>query len=334
VTFLLGLICLSLLIIVHELAHFGAARLLRIPVNEFGVGFGPRLLGTTIRGTRYVWRLIPVGGYVSIEGEQRAAPDDRAAFINRPLWQRSLVIIAGPLANILVGVAIFALLLATLTTTFTITQITSGSPAATAGLLVNDRVISIDGQPPTTETSLKEAIGAAATRGAALTLVVAQPSQAPRNVVVTPGAAGTIGIAYDGYVRQSLPAALLASLDFSRQVVVSIGQGLVALASGASGAQLAGPIGISTTLGEQITSNNPLLFWQILALISVNLGVMNLLPLLPLDGGRLFLGILKSFRRRDLSPQTEMGFMLTGLALFAFVLLVASIGDIARLLSS
>jgi regulator of sigma E protease len=365
------------LIFLHELGHFVAARACRVEVEEFSLGFGPKLAGVRRGATLYALRLIPVLGYVRMAGMYPIAPEtlrrDReqdgegeadpsrgalaealrsqdanargVGFASKPLAQRVLIIAAGPITNFLVALVLYAAVFGAvglpLSPTLQVRSVEPGSPAAQAGIRPGDTVEAVDGNPVQGWQDLHQAIVAdsAAAPGGALAITLVRAGRR-LTLAVTPQAGpngpmiGVVPVMQS--VRLSAPRAAAAGLA---QTGASIYQSLAAVVSlivnavlrHQSQAQLMGPIGI----GSQIDLANqagPAVLMLLAALLSANLGLLNLLPVPALDGGRLaFLGVEWLRGGRPVDPAKEGMVHFIGLAvLMAFILLV-SMHDIANL---
>lgn len=346
------------LIFVHELGHFVAARLCGVEVEEFSLGFGPKLLGVRWRGTLYALRLFPILGYVRMAGMYPAANDgsEEAArsqaanargsgFASRPLWQRVTVIAAGPMTNFVVAFALYAaafgLVGLPVAPTLQIRAVESGMPAAAAGIRPGDRVVAVDGTPIHSWGALHTAIVRAvkATPGQPLQLVVRRGT-AQRTLRVHPR------LTASGPLIGVLPVLQIARLPPLRalwgavlQTGTTVVQSLTALGSligsavqhRPTQAKLVGPIGIGNAI-DQASQVGAVAVMLLAALLSANLGLLNLLPIPALDGGRLaFLGIEWARGGRPVDPAKEGLVHFIGLALLMAMIVLVSVHDLGQL---
>jgi regulator of sigma E protease len=361
---------LVILILVHEVGHFAAAKLSGITVEEFGIGFPPRAASLTWHGTRYSVNWIPLGGFVKMLGEdgdievrrlrEQGLNDDdiehalEGAFNRRPIVIRVGVLLAGVAMNFLLAIALFAMAFSVPRPVgegaLTVTQIQPGSPAAeTSGLEVEDVILGADGQAFERTSELTEYLQEHA--GTDVTLQVVR-DDAPIDVVVVPRVltaeelargVGPVGFGYDPERIGEDPPLAEGPLDAIAQgasatwtLAIQIPGGLVEAVGGLLGlnpnaGEARGPIGIAQETGEVLDSP---LFNQLLfvGLLSVNLAVLNVLPFPPLDGGRIAVVLLEAVRRRKLPAEREALIYLTGFAFLIALVILISIQDIQRLI--
>ena len=345
---------LAILIVVHEQGHFWAARLMKIPVLEFAVGFGPKLLGWKSKkhGTSFVLRAIPLGGYCSFYGEdslEELPKDDPRIFVNHGVWKRMFVIVMGPMMNFLL-----AFLLATgyywacgiPTATGVdpyLAEVMAAGPAYDAGLRAGDVIEEINGVPMldgTTDTLLN-------------TIAAYQPGQGPlelkirrgqeeKTVSLTPvwdEAEGKmrIGVMIGGRYRvQNTPANLLEAAGASGEMcwqaggmILSALKRLVTTGEGLD--QTSGPVGIISIVSTEVSSGGFQAFLELLITISINLGLMNLLPIPGLDGSRLIFCLLEAIRGKPVPRQKEAIVHTVGMVLLFGLMIVLTFRDVMRL---
>lgn len=346
------------LIFFHEMGHFLAARACGVEVEEFSLGFGPKLAGFHSGGTLYALRLIPVIGYVRMAGMYPAESDgsvDAArsldanargvGFLCRPLYQRVLMIVAGPLVNFLIAFILYATVLGAVgipvAATLRIRTVEAGMPAAAAGIRPGDTVQAINGSPVQTWSELHQAIlSAAGTTGDQSMQVTIERGAARHTLVVKPqhtSGGPLIGIV--PVLRTSRLSALKALLQGGSATVAAVYQslaGLVMLIAGAIAhrsqqAQLMGPIGIGSAI-DQANQAGAAALMLLAAILSANLGLLNLLPIPALDGGRLaFLGVEWLRGGRPIDPVKEGMVHFIGLAVLMAFIVIVSMHDIAQL---
>ena len=335
-------IVFSFIALSHELGHFIWAKRAGIRVFEFGVGFGPRLFAFEKNGTTFSLCLIPILAFVRIAGEgdsdeDRACPESER-FQSKTIWQRAQALAAGPLVNI---AAAFVLL--TVLFTFAgvpsrpsneIGAVNKNSVAEKAGLKVGDLLVSINGKKYPDMTAAIEFIHA--NGGKNLTLVVRRGSQ-QLAINATPKFNPKMKIALLGFSPKPIyrPVNLLQAVYHgATQTYSMVAQTLLVVwllvRGGVSIGDLAGPIGIAQITGQYAqTGLISLIYFT--AFISVNIGVLNLLPLPALDGGRLVFVLLEWVRRKPVNPDLENKVHQWGLIALLALMAVVSVGDIMRL---
>jgi regulator of sigma E protease len=343
------------LVFFHELGHYWVARWFGVGAEQFSIGFGREITGwTDKRGTRWKVGWLPLGGYVRFVGDMNPAsqpdpdadipPDIRAtAFHLRPWWQRFLIVLAGPVANFLLAIAIFAGFFAAFgvpTTPNIVSGIIAGSPAERAGLAVGDRIVEMDGRStPTFEmighvASLNpgERVAIRILRGteefttSVKLSVVEETDRFGRTFRI-----GRLGIPNPGRRMEQVPASQLIPHAVDKTVVLtrSMVEGLWQIISGRrSVKELGGPLKIAQIAGQQ-ASVSWLDFASLVALISINLGFINLLPVPMLDGGHLVFYVAEGIRRRPVSERAQDWAFRGGLALLLALLLFTTVNDLA-----
>jgi len=328
---------LATLIMVHELGHFTCAKLMGVRVEEFGLGFPPRLKGWKRGGTVYSLNAIPIGGFVKMLGENgsEAEPDSFGA---KAPWKRFIILIAGPTMNLTLAVVIFffAFLGGYPRGLTTVTGVAPGSPAAQAGLRTGDTIVAVDGKRVKYSDDLRTAImGKLGTR---VQVAVRRGSRVMRFVVVPrvhpPRNQGAVGVAlYKTVTLAYSPGdALKLSLQQVSLAITSIPT-LIQSVSQHGGSGVSGPIGIAygTT---QVVKNEPKTgfgtIFEWMAILSASLGILNLLPIPALDGGRIAFVLLSWVRRRNLDPELEGVIHMIGMAVLLVLILVISYQDVVR----
>ncbi|MDP9353112.1 MAG: RIP metalloprotease RseP [Chloroflexota bacterium] len=333
---------LGLLVFVHELGHFVTARMNGIRVDEFGFGFPPRLFGIKRGGVMYSINAIPVGGFVRIHGENGENADDPDAFGSKKPWQRAIVLSAGSIMNVLLAVLIFAGLAMTagLPTSrgALVSAVASQSPAAEAGLQSGDKLVSIAGTRITSQEDVAEAVQQVLGTEASL-VVEREGREIPVRLTPRrdpPPGEGAIGItvAPDLVQERYGPlGALRAGVERSVSTVLLFIAGIGDLITGrVEGGGVAGPVGIAQVTSEIADRDGALvnlLTWT--AFLSLNLFLVNLLPLPALDGGRLAFVLLEAIRRKKVPPQREAVVHAVGMMLLLTFLVVISFFDLRRI---
>lgn len=348
-------VVIGVLVFVHEMGHYLAGRLLGIKADAFSIGFGHELAGwTDRRGTRWKVGALPLGGYVKFAGDAdatsrpadavAATPAERAVMFQfRPIWQRALVILAGPATNFVFAILIFTgffVIYGQSVTPPVVARVMAGSAAAGAGLRVGDRIVSLDGRSVATFEDLVGTV--ASSTGTPLAAEVERRGQRLR-LMVRPRLVdrsdefgshyrvGQLGILAGKreIVARSLPAALVAGTDEVAKLIGTIGRGLGQVIRGHRAAsELGGPIKIAQISGQAAALGLPNLI-QFVAFVSINLGFINLLPVPMLDGGHLFLYAVEAVRRRPLAPKVQEWAFMSGFAALTSLMVFLTWNDLA-----
>jgi regulator of sigma E protease len=351
---LIAFVCaLGPLVFFHELGHYLVGRLFKVPAEVFSIGFGRELFGWTDKqGTRWKVSLLPLGGYVKFVGDMGPASNpadaeeipeelrDRA-FQFRPVWQRFLIVLAGPVANFILAIVIFAAFFALIGAPISnvVGAVRADTPAARAGVQPGDRILSVAGRSTPTFADL---FNATAVRPGETVVVEVQRGTAVRELRVTLASdiltdsygqqmkRGVFGIAPSVRELRAMPIteAVPEAVTQTFRLTGAIIDGLTQIIRGRiSASQIGGPIRIAQVAGES-AAGGPLQFVQLLALLSINLGFINLLPVPMLDGGHLFFYAIEAVRRRPLSAQALDWAFRGGLALILALLVFATFNDL------
>ncbi|WP_306488030.1 RIP metalloprotease RseP [Agathobaculum sp.] len=338
---ILAILAFGMLVIVHEFGHFITAKRGGVQVNEFWIGMGPTLLKKQHNGTLYCLKLLPFGGACVMEGEDSESDNDHA-FGKASLPRRMLIVAAGALMNFLVG---FLIVLAVIQPNgpnggYIVSTIDSVDPASTAaaagGLQAGDEILEVDGY----NILLRSDFEMALSRGMNTTYEVVVRRDGEKvtlpAVVLEATIEGEDGRKMIGLTFAEQPdsigmhvnMAVRTSLNYARLVWVSLGM----LVSGQVGVdQLSGPVGVASVMATT-ASYSISAFLQLVAFISINLGVMNLLPLPALDGGRLVFLIIEGIRRKPVPAKYEGYIHAAGLMLLLALMVYVTGQDIVRLI--
>lgn len=331
---LAAILVFSVIILVHELGHFLAAKHVGIEVEEFSIGFGPRLTGFHAIDTKFSVRAIPLGGFVRMLGEEdEEQKDAQGSFLSKTPLQRMFVIASGPVMNFILAIFLFMLIFGVVglpvLSEARIGSVLPGLPAEQAGLHGGDLVLELDGEPVETWGELQEYI--MDNPGNPVNFLIQRNGQLLEvPVIPRPTAEGAeIGISAPIQrlgVFASIQEGIKQTYKVTKVVLVSIYQ---ILTRQLPADDLTGPIGIVYYVGAAARAGlvNVL---SLAALISVNLGLFNLLPIPALDGSKLvFLGV-ELVRRKPLDPQKENLVHLVGFALLISLMIVVMYRDILR----
>jgi regulator of sigma E protease len=347
------ILVLGALIFFHELGHFTVAKSMGIGVRTFALGFGKKIAGFTWGGTEYRLCLVPLGGYVQLMGETpgeelRREEDTRRSFSHRPPWQRMLVVGAGPVFNFVLALVIYAgifLIVGQQMLAPTIGSVLEGTPAERAGLQSGDRIVSIGGEPIEYWHELAEHIRGSGgerlvlrvERGDAIRAFQVTPRvETTENIFGEKVEAARIGIkvAGDTIYRELGPLeAVGAGAQQTWRVVKLTFLGLVKIIQQAVPLEsLGGPILIAQLVGKE-AQQGLVDVLGLTALISVNLGILNLLPIPVLDGGHLFFFGLETLLGRPVDPKWREIAMRIGLSLLIALMILVIYNDLFRLFS-
>ena len=327
---------------IHECGHFMMAKLFKVRVNEFSLGMGPCLFKKQKGETQYSVRLFPIGGYVAMEGEDGES-EDAGAFNKKPVWQKILVVIAGALMNLILGLLLLIILLSCCTDligTNTIKEFQPNAVSEQYGLQAGDKFVKIDGHRVWSEQDLTFLLSRS-TDGV-FDFVVERDGQKVKldNVKFdTEVMEGITLIRYDFVIIGEPPRflnVLKNSFTQSASIVRMVWLSLGDLITGRFGmSQLAGPVGtvniVADIANDAANTKNLETLLTIMAFITINVGVANLLPLPALDGGRLLFLIIEGIRRKPVNPKYEGYVHTTGLVLLMILMLVVTINDIIRI---
>ena len=343
-----AVLVLGVLIFVHELGHFLVAKRAGVSVLKFSLGFGPKIAGFTRGGTEYLLSAIPLGGYVKMLGEdpKEEVADLERSFSAKPIGWRSLIILAGPGSNFLLAIAIFwvVFMVGVPTLTTKVGEVMEGFPAQEAGLLRGDRIVAIQGQPIEKWEELAKQIHQSPGRPVRLTveregqrfdLAVAPKATKQKNLFGEEQEIGLLGIApaEEFLTERTNPItafgrAVYKTYDLSVLILITFGKLLQGVVPAKT---IGGPLLVAQMAGEQARLGVlNLLFFT--ALLSINLAILNLLPIPILDGGHLFFALIEAARGKPVSLKKREMAQQVGLVLLVALMIFAFYNDIFRLL--
>lgn len=335
---LLTVIMISVLALLHELGHFMTARIFHVPVKEFAVGMGPKLLSKKSRksGTAYSLRALPIGGFVSMVGEDEDSEDENA-LCKKPVWQRMIITVAGSLMNIITGfvLMLIVVLLSVRIGETTVSGFADGALTEKSGLMIGDEILSVDGNSVHVAGELSYEIMRNATRpidlkvrrgGEVITLEdVYFPTETVEGV--------KFGVAdfFCAPVEKNLPNVLKQTFFRSVSAVKMVWESLVDLVTGRYSVEhVSGPVGVATAVSDAAKSGvADFLFLAVV--VAMNLGVFNLLPIPALDGGRLFFQLVELVRGKPVKPHVEGYIHFAGIVLLMLLMVVVTFKDILNL---
>ncbi len=348
-------VVLGVLIFVHEFGHFLFAKLFKVRVLKFSLGFGPKIFGRTVGETEYLISAFPLGGYVKMFGEnpdevEGAASDKAASFAHKSVWQRFLIVLAGPLFNLLFSVLLFFVIFLSVGLpdshdTTRVGQVNPDSPAAAAGLQVDDTILAINSNDTVGWLDVLNAVKDSGGKELQLTIlrdnnelqlkVIPQVDQVKNIFGEEVGERYMIGIVKAEdlfYSPTGIVGAFTAACAQTWMYISLTVMGFVKLAQQVVPVkELGGPILIAQIAGKQMEAG-----WINLAffmgLLSVNLGILNLLPIPVLDGGHLMFLSVEAIRRKPMTEKVQIMAQQAGMALLGTLMIFVFYNDIARIM--
>ena len=339
---LLALFFFGLIIMTHELGHFLFAKLFKVKVNEFSVGMGPTLFKKQKGETKYSVRLLPIGGYVAMEGEDEDS-DVEGSLNSKPAWQRGIILLAGAFINILTGMIIMAVLLSTtdLIGLPEIAGFTENSVSSSYGLEQGDRILVVNNHKIHTEYDLSYFV--MTDKDGVSDLIVLRDGEEKmiRRVNFKMLEADGMKVAVPDFIVKGVKPspgivtkyAFLDSISVARVVWDSMGK---LIKGEVSAKQLSGPIGavgvVADSTKAAATSKSYRGLLSMLAFIALNVGFFNLLPFPALDGGRFVFVILEGIFRRPVSERFQQSLNAAGMLFLLGLMIYVTVNDVIKLL--
>ena len=329
-TIIYAILIFCFLIFVHELGHFLVAKACGVQVNEFAIGMGPAIYKKQKGETLYAVRVFPIGGYCAMEGEDEDSENPRA-FNNQPAWQRALVLAAGSFMNLLTCVVLLIIIAfwAGQATT-TIDQVTADSPAARAGIQSGDTITAIDGKAIQDWDSLIQSIGYSKEDTAQITLLrdgkeetltteLEYNKEQKRNMIgITP------------VMQHHFFSSFGQGIKNTGRMTVMMYDTLRQLFTGdVSIKELSGPVGIVYAVNETAKSGVMYVIY-LAALLSLNLAIINMLPLPALDGGRLLFLLIRKITGKAVTDEMEGRIHFIGIMLLMLLMVYVTFNDVIK----
>jgi len=353
-TVLAFLLVIGPLIFIHELGHYFAGRWFGVKADTFSIGFGREIGGwTDKRGTRWKVGWLPLGGYVKFKGDMNPAstpsdewlalpPEERnQTFQAKPLWQRFIIVAAGPVTNFAFAIVALMIIFATIgypSSPALVGGVVAGSPAARAGLQPGDRITAVDGRAVETYVEFQRFVMLRPEQelrltldrgGRAIELPIVPAAETARDEFGNEARIGRIGI--EGrIVPEPLPisqlpgAAIHTTVSTVEMMVFTLGQ---VITGERSVKELGGPLKIAEVSGQQASLGWLPFFW-LMVMVSINLGFINLLPIPLLDGGHLLFYVIEGVRRKPLKPEAQEWAFRTGLAVLLALMVFITFNDL------
>ena len=348
ITILLIIIAVLLfcfMILFHEFGHFFTAKLCGIRVNEFAFGMGPRLLHFKKGETTYSWRLLPIGGFCAMEGENGESSDERA-FVNKPVWKRMIVIVSGGLMNILLGLVLMFIVVVQqpMYTTTQIAEFTEDALTPSYGLQKDDQFYSIDGYRTFTARDVTFALTLADPNRMDITVI--RDGEKVKLEQVAMKSSEMDGRLFPVVDFRVYPEArtfgtvmshtFSNTVSYTRMVWASLG----AIITGkVSITNLSGPVGTASAITQVASAGAGASFmtrlnniFLLMVIITINLGVINLLPLPALDGGRFLFLVIEAIRRKPINRKYEGWIHAGGLIALLLFMAFITVQDVLRLI--
>lgn len=333
-TIIAAILLFGAIVFIHELGHFLFAKKAGVTIHEFAIGMGPKIFSTTKGETKYSIRLLPLGGYVSMEGEDGESKDP-GAFGRKTLLQRASILFAGPFFNIVFAaillIPVFIYMGAPSTT---LGQIVPNSPAQAIGLQVNDKIVNINGNEIKSWEDVTTNLHGSDGKDVKINIdrdgktkefnVTPQKNEQGNYVI-------GIGSKYEKSFFGSIGRAFTTTIDMTKQMLMFVGQLVTGTVPGGVESAVTGPVGVIGIVSDAAKTGLPNLLY-IASVISLNLGILNLLPIPALDGGRLvMLGIEGIRGGKKLDPNKEAMIHMAGFALLMGFMVFITYKDIVRL---
>lgn len=328
-TIIYAILMLCMLIFIHEFGHFIAAKACGVKVNEFALGMGPVLVQKQKGDTMYSLRAIPIGGFCAMEGEDEESTHDDA-FCNKKPWQKAVILIAGSFMNLIAAIILMiAVTFCIGSPTNTIGDVTKGSPAERAGILAGDKIIEISDYKVDDWYSLSDAIDKFK-EGEKMEIVVDRDGQEYNFSVAPEKIDGKViigvGAAYEKNIGRAIVDGPKATWNMTKMMYSTIKQ---LITGDVAAKDLSGVVGIVYMVDQSI-SQGLITFLYFMALLSLNLAVMNMLPFPALDGGRLLFVIIRKVTGKAITDNMEAVVHMIGMLLLIALMIYVTWQDILR----
>ncbi len=330
-TAIASVLIFGLLILVHELGHYFVARLTGIRVLELAIGFGPKIFGWTKNNTDYSLRIFPLGGFCRMLGENPEEANEPDSFPQKPIISRAAVLVSGAGMNLILAVVVFFIIFFFLigvpvTNSGMIGQVIEEMPAVSAGLQKGDIITSIDGQPV---GDWEDILVLISSKPATQIELLVERDNLEFPVLLQTEMDPETGRGMIGITPPVLKYRFFDSFTLSFQRFGMIISSIFQVITGRAPLDVAGPVGIIFVIGE-VAQTGMVNLLLLTALISISLGIMNLLPIPALDGGRLFFLIIEGLRGKRIDPEKEGFIHFVGFAILILLILFVTYQDLIR----
>lgn len=342
ITFIASVFVFCLLIFIHEFGHFIAAKAVGVTVHEFAIGMGPKIISWQGKETKYSIRILPIGGYVKLEGEDEDSQSENA-LCNKAPWKRFIVLFAGAFMNLLLGFLLFIILVFNSTIrTSTVDTVVKGSAFEQAGIQPGYEIIRMAGEEYSSDISsyndityfeykngFKDGVNITFDTGNGTVTKYIEKKEIP-------GEDGTQGRKIYGFTPgiadKNAGTVIVAAVDDFTFMTKMIFASFIDLFTGKVPADaVSGPVGIVNEIGNAADTGF-LSLLALLAMLSVNLGIMNLLPIPALDGGRILFVLIEMIFRKPVPRDKEAWIHFIGFALLIALILVVTFNDVRKLI--
>lgn len=338
----IALLVFSVIILFHEFGHFLLAKLNKITVVEFSLGMGPRLLSFEAGGTRYSWKLLPFGGSCMMLGED-GEEEEEGSFGSKSVWARMSVIAAGPIFNFILAFIMALFIVGNLGYDVPVLlNVTEGMPAADAGLQAGDRIVKMNGKRIHLYREVQNY--SMFHQGETVVFQYERDGELHEATVTPELTNGSYKYGIGGNINYRQKTNVLQTLEYSAyEVYYWIDTTVSSLGflfkGGVQLDDMSGPVGVVDAIGttyQESRDEGAFYVWMnllnIAILLSANLGVMNLLPVPALDGGRLTFLIVEAIRRKRVEPELEAKIHFAGLMLLMLLMVVVMFNDVKKLI--
>lgn len=331
-----ALFILMILVLVHEGGHFFAARALGVRVNEFAIGMGPVLLHKKRKNTEFSVRLVPIGGYVAMDEDSSADADDKAAFNNKPWWARTIILMAGPFMNFVLAVIVIAGLIIYMGTSVSnqVERVTDASPAFEAGMLAGDVITAVDGKAVSDDNEAALYLQAASKTSDNVEITVDRNGKEKLfklGFQVSDDGSKLIGIRFEN--NHNPVVGLSRSFKQSVEIEKQIFKVLADLITGKGSVKdVSGPVGL-VTIVDQVSRTGIFNMLYLMALLSLNLGLINILPFPALDGGRILFVFIRAVTGKVITDEIESKFHFAGIMILFMFMILITFKDIKTLIT-
>ena len=336
-TFLIAVVMLGLIIFVHELGHFLTAKLFKMPVSEFSIGMGPQVFSVDTKNTAYSFRAIPIGGYVNIDGMEIGSEVENG-FSSKPTYQRFIVLFAGVFMNFLMAfILLFAIAKINGRIEYDTNAIIGGLVKGGANeqiLKVDDKILELDGKKINVWTDISKITKASQNKEEISALIERNGKEENITLKLTKDEENNRVVLGISPKYKKIDLSTTESLDFAKNSFNSIFtdtiKGFFTLFSGkASLKEISGPVGIFKVVGE-VSKFGWVSIISLCVVLSINIGVLNLLPIPALDGGRIIFVFLELFGIK-INKKWEEKLYKSGMILLLFFILMISVNDVWKL---
>lgn len=337
---IIALLIFGFLILIHEFGHYIMARVFKVGINEFSVGMGPKVLSKRSKktGIAYSLRLLPIGGFVSMDGEEEDSGSEDS-LTSKPIWQRFLIMVAGAVMNILVGIILTCVIVGcTRIGSTVVTGFAENAASQEAGLAVGDRIVRVGRTGVHTAFDLSYTIMTSAAGKTDITVIRDGKAVIVRDVEFKTETESGVTIANQDFsvFEEKKTFSNVVKQCFWRSVtsVRMIWDSLIGLVTGKYGMDaMSGPIGITGAIGDAVdTKDGGISLMSLAALIALNLGIFNLLPFPALDGGQIVLLLVELIIRKPVKREIAGYINFVGLALLMLLMLFVTYQDITKLI--